>query len=106
MPTSEVKDSGGKTLGYEPTRLEDIRFFLGYQMGDMFWRYFMWNFVGRQDDMQLEKDENGVYLHGGWLSGIKPVDELICGPQSDLPRRNGFEPCAQHLFLPAIFCWV
>ncbi len=85
VPTSEVKDSGGKTLGYEPTRLEDIRFFLGYQMGDMFWRYFMWNFVGRQDDMQLEKDENGVYLHGGWLSGIKPVDELICGPQSDLP---------------------
>ncbi|MDE6861886.1 MAG: hypothetical protein K2J31_03955, partial [Alistipes sp.] len=50
-----------------------------------FWRYFMWNFVGRQDDIQLEKDENGTYIHGGWLSGITPIDELFCGPQSELP---------------------
>ncbi len=84
-PVSGEVDGKPVTYGYEPTRGEDLRFFLGYQMGDMFWRYFMWNFVGRQDDIQLEKDENGTYIHGGWLSGIKPVDELFCGPQSELP---------------------
>lgn len=70
---------------WEPTPWEDVRYFLGYQMGDMFWRYFMWNFVGRQDDVMLEKDENGVYMHGGWLSGIDFIDELFCGPQDALP---------------------
>lgn len=85
VPVQAVEDDDKNVIGYEPTRGEDLRFFLGYQMGDMFWRYFMWNFVGRQDDIQLEKDENGTYIHGGWLSGITPIDELFCGPQSDLP---------------------
>ena len=70
---------------YEPTAWEDIRYFIGYQMGDMFWRYFMWNFVGRQDDTQLQKDESGRYLHGGWSSGIGFVDQMFCGVQSNLP---------------------
>lgn len=83
--TIDTQNGKRDLVGYEPTRGEDIRFFFGYQMGDMFWRYFMWNFVGRQDDIQLEKDENGTYIHGGWLSGITPIDELFCGPQSDLP---------------------
>ena len=96
-----VADDGKTTIGYEPTRGEDIRFFLGYQMGDMFWRYFMWNFVGRQDDIQLEKDENGTYIHGGWLSGITPIDELFCGPQSDLPNEMASNRARNtYFFLP------
>ena len=71
---------------YEPTAWEDIRYFIGYQMGDMFWRYFMWNFAGRQDDEQLTKDENGRYLHGGWASGINFIDQIFCGTRDNLPR--------------------
>ena len=70
---------------YEPSAWEDIRFFIGYQMGDMFWRYFMWNFVGRQDDEQLTKDENGRYLHGGWASGVNFIDQIFCGSRDNLP---------------------
>ncbi len=88
---------------YEPTAWEDIRFMLGYQMGDMFWRYFMWNFVGRQDDTMLEKDENAIYLHGGWLSGIKPIDELFCGPQDNLPSEMSDNKARNtYFFLPLL----
>ena len=80
-----ARSSGDDLYWWEPTAGENLRYFLGYQMGDMFWRYFMWNFVGRQDDTMLEKDENGVYMHGGWLSGINFIDELFCGPQDNLP---------------------
>ena len=79
------RESSSVGVWYEPTAVDDIRYFLGYQMGDMFWRYFMWNFVGRQDDVQLQKDELGTYLHGGWLSGIKFIDQLYAGPQDNLP---------------------
>ena len=71
----------------EPSRGDDVAFFFDYQMGDMFWRYFMWNFAGRQDDVQLEKSDanGGTYLHGGWLSGIDFIDEHFSGPQDNLP---------------------
>jgi hypothetical protein len=64
-----------------PTFIENIRFMLDYQFGYMYGRYFMWNFVGRQNDQQGQLDlENG-----NWLSGIKFIDELHLNPQSDLP---------------------
>lgn len=88
---------------WEPTALEDVRFLLGYQMGDMFWRYFMWNFVGRQDDTQLTRDENGVYLHGGWLSGIGFIDKIFCGPQDNLPREMAENPARNtYFFMPLL----
>ena len=88
---------------WEPTAWEDIRFMLGYQFGDMFWRYFMWNFVGRQDDTILEKDENAVYMHGGWLSGIKPIDQIFCGPQGNLPSEMANNPARNtYFFLPLL----
>jgi hypothetical protein len=52
-----------------------------YQFGYMYWRYFMWNFTGRQDDVQGKMDD----LHGNWLSGIKFIDELRLGSQDNLP---------------------
>lgn len=88
---------------YEPTAWEDIRYFVGYQMGDMFWRYFMWNFAGRQDDTQLTKDENGRYLHGGWLSGIDFVDEIFCGTQENLPSEMANNAARNtYFFLPLL----
>ena len=88
---------------YEHTAWEDIRFFIGYQMGDMFWRYFMWNFVGRQDDEQLTKDENGRYLHGGWASGLGFIDQVFCGPRTEMPREMSDNAANNnYFFLPLL----
>ncbi len=64
-----------------PTFVENIRFFLRYQVWHMYGRYFMWNFVGRQNDMQ----GHGEILKGNWLSGIRIIDEMRLGPQTNLP---------------------
>ncbi|GAB1307894.1 DUF2723 domain-containing protein [Urechidicola sp. KH5] len=64
-----------------PTFGENIRFMIDYQFGYMYGRYFLWNFVGRQNDIQGKLDIH----NGNWLSGIKFIDEIFLGPQSDLP---------------------
>jgi hypothetical protein len=64
-----------------PTFGENLQYFFGYQLNYMYWRYFMWNFVGRQDDIQGQGD----IVHGNWLSGVTPIDELYLGPQDNLP---------------------
>ena len=64
-----------------PTQLENIRFFLSYQVNFMYWRYFMWNFAGRQNDIQ----GNGELEHGNWLTGISFLDNLRLGDQSRMP---------------------
>ncbi len=66
----------------EPTFLENINFFVSYQLGYMFWRYFMWNFAGRQSDIQAS---TSPIASGNWLSGIDFIDEANLGPQSNLP---------------------
>ncbi|TCP25252.1 uncharacterized protein DUF2723 [Tenacibaculum skagerrakense] len=63
-----------------PTFFENLRFMINFQFGYMYGRYFMWNFVGRQDDIQGHLDNNG-----NWLSGIKPIDEARLGSQEKLP---------------------
>ena len=64
-----------------PSQLENIRFFLSYQCNFMYWRYFMWNFAGRQNDIQ----GNGELEHGNWLTGISFIDNARLGNQSLLP---------------------
>ena len=64
-----------------PSQFENIRFFLSYQCNFMYWRYFMWNFAGRQNDIQ----GNGELEHGNWLSGIPFIDNARLGDQSLLP---------------------
>lgn len=64
-----------------PTQLENIRFFLSYQCNFMYWRYFMWNFAGRQNDLQ----GNGELEHGNWITGIPFIDNARLGDQSKLP---------------------
>ena len=64
-----------------PTQWDNIRFFLSYQCNFMYWRYFMWNFCGRQNDIQ----GNGEAEHGNWITGISFIDNLMYGDQSKLP---------------------
>ena len=64
-----------------PSQFENIRFFLSYQCNFMYWRYFMWNFAGRQNDIQ----GNGELEHGNWLTGIPFIDNARLGDQSLLP---------------------
>ena len=64
-----------------PTMLENLRFFLSYQVNFMYWRYFMWNFAGRQNDLQ----GNGEWEHGNWITGIPFLDNMRLGDQSKLP---------------------
>ena len=64
-----------------PSQLDNIRFFLSYQCNFMYWRYFMWNFCGRQNDIQ----GNGEAEHGNWITGFSFIDNLMYGDQSKLP---------------------
>ena len=66
---------------YKPTFAENFKFFTDYQVGFMYFRYFMWNFAGRQNDLQ----GYGGPLRGNWLSGIDWMDEIRLGPQENLP---------------------
>ncbi|MDT0685147.1 glycosyltransferase family 117 protein [Autumnicola psychrophila] len=65
----------------KPSFASNIAYLLEYQIGYMYWRYFMWNFVGRQDDVQGKYTD----LNGNWLSGIDFIDEMHLGSQDELP---------------------
>ncbi len=82
-----------------PTAAEDFRFFTSYQVGHMYWRYFMWNFAGRQNDRQ----GHGEFTEGNWLSGVSLIDEERLGNRekiSEIDRNNpGFNT---YFFLPLI----
>lgn len=92
LPNGEVRN--------KPTFVENLRFFFKYQINHMYIRYFMWNFAGRQNDIQGHGEVN----HGNWISGIPFIDDARLGPQDELPDelknnkgRNTF------YFLPLIF---
>ena len=73
-----------------PTMTENLRFFLSYQVNFMYWRYFLWNFVGRQNNIQ----GNGEVEHGNWITGFRWIDDLLLGCDtsklpSDLTQNKG-----------------
>ena len=79
----QVSDgNGGMKTVYKPTFGENLTYFFKYQIGYMYLRYFMWNFSGRQNDIQ----GHGSILRGNWISGIPFIDEPRLGPQDNLPR--------------------
>ncbi|MCQ2191890.1 MAG: DUF2723 domain-containing protein [Paludibacteraceae bacterium] len=100
----------GKTITYQnmgqmhtanvPTQFNNILFFLKYQVGFMYWRYFMWNFVGRQNDIQ----GHGEVQHGNWCSGIGFIDSMLNGADTSLVpdqlKNNKGHNC--YYFLPLI----
>ena len=72
----------GRYLDIEkPSLIDNIYYLIDYQIGYMYWRYFMWNFSGRQDDIQGKMD-----LHGNWMTGINFIDSYLLGiTQENLP---------------------
>ena len=79
--TVEIERAGERQQIKVPTFFENIYFFMSYQVNFMYWRYFMWNFSGRQNDIQ----GNGELEHGNWLTGIPFIDNMRLGDQSLLP---------------------
>ncbi len=64
-----------------PSPMDNVKWLMGYQFNWMYWRYFMWNFAGRQNDLQ----GTGNPRDGNWISGIGPIDNWRLGDQSELP---------------------
>ncbi|WP_289664890.1 glycosyltransferase family 117 protein [Flavobacterium panacagri] len=76
-----LRSYGKYLLVEKPTTADNFAFMFEYQFGYMYWRYLMWNFVGRQNDVQGKYDN----LDGNWISGIKPLDSVHLGSQDNLP---------------------
>lgn len=75
-------ECGNAVMVNIPTQWENIKFFFRYQLNFMYWRYFMWNFAGRQNDIQ----GSGEIEHGNWITGIPFIDNWLVGDQSLLPQ--------------------
>ena len=80
-PVRITRRDGTSDVVNKPTFTENIRFFVSYQAVHMYWRYLMWNFSGRQNDIQ----GHGSPVEGNWITGITFVDEIRLGPQADIP---------------------
>ena len=96
--TTQMTPRGTSERVMIPTFGQNLRFFSDYQCGWMFWRYFMWNFVGRQNDTEGQ----GELEHGNWVSGIGFIDNPRLGNQSDLPRNMQNPAHTEYYFLPLI----
>jgi len=82
----------------KPTFGENLSFFWNYQVIHMYWRYFMWNFVGKQNDNQGQ----GNHVDGNWISGIKFIDQIFIGPQDNFPENKVNKGTNKFYFLPFI----
>ncbi|MDR2805013.1 MAG: DUF2723 domain-containing protein [Dysgonamonadaceae bacterium] len=76
-----VSTPQGSKWVVKPTFAENLRYFFDYQVNFMYWRYFMWNFSGRQNDIQGQ----GEVANGNWITGIPFLDQYRVGPQDDMP---------------------
>lgn len=81
QPLRYVNRQGEAEIIEKPTFGENLRFFVRYQIGHMYWRYFLWNFVGRQNDVE----GHGGISDGNWISGIPFIDKMHVGTQEYLP---------------------
>ncbi|NOR73521.1 MAG: DUF2723 domain-containing protein [Draconibacterium sp.] len=95
-----VNDRGTVKTVIKPTFGENLRFFFKYQVGHMYMRYFMWNFVGRQNDIQ----GHGGFANGNWISGIKFLDDAKVGSTDQMPDFMKNDPSRNvYYFLPLLF---
>ena len=77
----KITTSRGMRTVQKPTFGENLQYFFSYQVNFMYWRYFMWNFSGRQNDIQGQ----GEVSNGNWITGIPFLDQMRVGPQTDMP---------------------
>lgn len=90
----------GSSQDAKPSFSQNMRFLFKYQLGWMYWRYFMWNFAGRQSDIQ---NIDGNPLDGNWMSGVKFIDQYRLGNQNDVPATLSSNKARNHYyFLPLI----
>ncbi len=101
---SYMNGKGTKVAGAthrKPTMGTNLKFFFDYQLNWMYWRYFMWNFVGRQN--QIHSPSPGDIFHGNWESGVKFIDEFRLGDQSGAPDTLAHDKGKNHYyFLPLL----
>ncbi len=94
-----VSSGSGKEAVVCPTFVENLRYFFRYQTGFMYLRYFMWNFAGRQNDLQ----GNGNPIQGNWISGIGLIDEARLGDLDKIPADLKTNPGRNtYFFLPLL----
>lgn len=108
----KIKNSDGSFAdAYIPTDGENFKYFKDYQMGWMYFRYFMWNFAGRQNDLQGHSQYyqgdgmiyKGALSRGNWLSGVNFIDKERVGTQNDLPQTmKSYEAYNTYYYLPLI----
>ncbi len=98
IPITGTSNNGETVTLMKPTFGENLRFFFRYQMGHMYFRYFMWNFAGRQNDIE----GHGGISNGNWLSGITFLDEWRLGKQTDLPQSMQSPARNKYYLLPLI----
>ena len=98
VPVTMKKSDGTKETVLRPTFMQNLKFFIGYQCNHMYWRYFMWNFVGRQNDIQ----GHGEIENGNWVSGIGFIDNARLGNQDNLPKSMSNSGRTEFYFLPLI----
>ncbi len=97
---SYIGDGGSKVAGAQhkkPTFLQNLTFFFDYQMNWMYWRYFMWNFAGRQND--IHSPSPGEIMTGNWESGIDFIDHWRLGDQSDAPAYLKENKAKNHYYM-------
>lgn len=85
----------GLTDTDDPTMKDNLNFFFGYQMNWMWWRYFMWNYAGRQNDFEGQ----GEAAHGNWITGIKPLDKMYVGDMDKMSDNLSDNKARNELFL-------
>jgi tetratricopeptide (TPR) repeat protein len=97
-PISVADGKGGTKVLYRPTFGENLKYFFRYQFNFMYLRYFMWNFAGRQNNIESQGELN----HGNWISGINFIDSMRLGDQSNLPSSMENPAKTKFYFLPLI----
>ena len=98
VPIPVTRMDGSREVLYKPTFRENLRFFFDYQLSHMYFRYFMWNFVGRQNDIE----GHGTIQDGNWISGVNVIDKLRLGDQNDLPPGMKNPAHNKFYFLPLL----
>jgi len=82
-PAGKLGDDGErhKTVSWRPTYMQNLKMLVSYQIGYMYFRYLLWNFMGRQNDIS----STGEIEHGNFITGIQPIDDAMLGPQDKMP---------------------
>ncbi len=97
-PIKVDKGDGTSEIRYKPTFGENLTFFFTYQLDHLYLRYFLWNFAGRQNNIESQ----GEIQHGNWISGINFLDKMRLGDQANLPPSMKNPAHTKFYFLPLL----